>query len=124
MDEILSIYKKYNRPGAQKLFLLAKSEGIQTTLKDVQAFISSRTEEQQLKESKHTKQSNGHSVSYSLFNRLFVLKKYEYYNKGYGYILCIIDIFSRKVWTYPLKTKSLIDTAPAIKKFFSTSGLH
>ncbi len=33
MDEILSIYKKYNRPGAQKLFLLAKSEGIQTTLK-------------------------------------------------------------------------------------------
>ena len=25
---------------------------------------------------------------------------------------------------YPLKTKSLIDTTPAIKKFFSTSGLH
>ena len=56
MDDILSLYKKYNRPGAQKLFLLAKSEGIQTTLKDVQSFISSRTEEQQLKESKHTKQ--------------------------------------------------------------------
>jgi hypothetical protein len=35
MDDILSLYKKYNRPGAQKLFLLAKSEGIQTTLKDV-----------------------------------------------------------------------------------------
>ncbi len=47
MDEILSIYKKYNRLGAQKLFLHAKSEGIQTTLKDVQEFISSRTEEQQ-----------------------------------------------------------------------------
>ena len=121
MDEILSIYKKYNRPGAQKLLLLAKSEGIQTTLKDVKEFISSRTEEQQLKESKHTKQSNGHIVSYSPFNRLqldiFVLKKYEYYNKGYGYILCIIDVFSRKVWAYPLKTKSLIDTTPAIKKF-------
>jgi hypothetical protein len=128
MDDILSLYKKYNRPGAQKLLLLAKSEGIQTTLKDVQSFISSRTEEQQLKESKHTKQSNGHIVSYSPFNRLqldiFVLKKYEYYNKGYGYILCIIDVFSRKVWVYPLKTKSLIDTTPAIKKFFSTSGLH
>jgi hypothetical protein len=33
MDDILSLYKKYNRPGAQKLLLLAKSEGIQTTLK-------------------------------------------------------------------------------------------
>ena len=55
-------------------------------MKDIQAFISSRTEEQQLKESKHTKQSNGHIVSYSPFNRLqldiFVLKKCEYYNKG------------------------------------------
>ena len=128
MDDILSIYKKYNRPGAQKLLLLAKSEGIQTTLKDVQAFIASRAEEQQLKESRHTKQSQGHIVSYNPFNRLqldiFVLKKYETSNKGYGYILCIIDIFSRKVWTYPMKSKSLMDTTPAIKKFFSTSGLH
>jgi hypothetical protein len=32
-----------------------KSEGEQATLKDVQIFISSRTEEQQLKESKHNK---------------------------------------------------------------------
>jgi len=128
MDEILSIYKKYNRPGAQKLFSLAKSEGIQTTLKDIKEFISSRTEEQQLKKSRHTKQSHGHIVSYNPFNRLqldiFVLKKYESHNKGYGYILCIIDIFSRKVWCYPMKSKSLSDTTPAIKKFFSTSGLH
>jgi hypothetical protein len=86
MDDILSLYKKYNRPGAQKPFLLAKSEGIQTALKDVQSFISSRTEEQQLKESKHTKQSNGHIVSYSPFDRLqldiFVLKNMNIIIKG------------------------------------------
>jgi len=97
-------------------------------LKDVQAFIASRAEEQQLKESRHTKQSQGHIVSYNPFNRLqldiFVLKKYETSNKGYGYILCIIDIFSRKVFCYPMKSKSLSDTTPAIKKFFSSSGLH
>ncbi len=63
MDDKLSMYKKYNRPGAQKLFLYAKSEGIQITLKDVQAFVSSRTKAQQLKESKHLKQSNGHIMS-------------------------------------------------------------
>jgi hypothetical protein len=50
---------KYNRPGAQKLFLLAKIEGIQTTLKDIKEFISSRNEEQKLKESRHTKQKPG-----------------------------------------------------------------
>jgi hypothetical protein len=105
MDEILSMYKKHNRPGAQKIFLLAKSDGIQTTLKDVQEFITSRTEEQQLKESKHTKQSNGHIVSYNPFNRLqldmFVSIFFLILYKGYGYILCIIDVFSRKVWIFP-----------------------
>ncbi len=50
--------------------MIAKSEGIQTILKDIQAFIASRTEEQQLKESRHTKQSQGHIVSYNPFNRL------------------------------------------------------
>jgi hypothetical protein len=128
MDEILSIYKKYNRPGAQQLLQLSKSEGIQATAEDIKEFLASRTEEQQLKESRNTKQSLGYIVSYNPFNRLqldiFVLKKYESYKNGYGYILCIIDIFSRKVWCYPMKSKSLSDTTPAIKKFFSTSGLH
>jgi hypothetical protein len=55
MDNILAIHKKYNRSGAQKLLQLAKSEGIQTTLKDVKEFVSSRTGEQQSKESKNTK---------------------------------------------------------------------
>jgi hypothetical protein len=35
-----------------------------------------------------------------------------------------MDVFSRKAWCYPMKTKGLSDTTPAIKKFFSESGLH
>jgi hypothetical protein len=38
MDEILLLHKKYNRPGAQKLLQLAKSEGIQATAKDIKEF--------------------------------------------------------------------------------------
>ncbi len=79
MDDILTVYKTYNGPGAQKLLLLAKSEGIQTTLEYVEEFMASRTEKQQLNESKHTKQSNWHIMSYNPFHRLqldiFVLKK-------------------------------------------------
>jgi len=127
MDDILFIYKKYNRPGAQKLLQLARAEGIQATPKQIKEFLENRTEEQQLKETKNNKKSHGYIVSYNPFNRLqldiFVLKKYESSNKGYGYILCIIDIFSRKVWCYPMKSKSLNDTTPAIKTFFSTSIL-
>jgi hypothetical protein len=39
MDKIQEIYKKYNRPGAQNLFQLAKNEGLQITLKQVQEFF-------------------------------------------------------------------------------------
>jgi predicted metalloenzyme YecM len=80
MDKIQEIYKKYNRPGAQKLFQLAKNEGLQITLKQVQEFLGGRVEEQQLKETKHLKQHEGHIISYNPFNSLqidiFVLKKY------------------------------------------------
>ncbi len=44
------------------------------------------------------------TFSYNPFNRLqldiFVLIFFEYHNEGYGYILCIIDVFSRKVWHF------------------------
>ena len=128
MDKIEEIYKRFNRPAAQKLLQLAKSEGLQVTSKEVKEFLAGREEEQQLKETKQTKQSNGHIISLNPFNRLqldiFVLQKYESSNKGYSYILCIMDIFSRKAFCYPMKTKSLSDTTPAIKKFFNESGLH
>ena len=81
MDDLLLLYKKYNRPGAQMLLQFARAEGIQATPKQIKEFLSSRTEEQQLKETKDTKQSQGHIVSYNPFNKLqldiFVLKKYE-----------------------------------------------
>jgi hypothetical protein len=34
-----------------------------------------------------------------------MLMKYEKHNKGYKYILCAIDIFSRKVYCVPMKNK-------------------
>jgi hypothetical protein len=78
----------------------ARAEGIQATIKDFKEFLPSRAEEQQLTESRNTKQSHRNIESYSPFNRLqldiFALKKIERYNYGYGYILCTMDIFSRK----------------------------
>jgi hypothetical protein len=47
MDDILLIYRKYNRPGAQKILQLARAEGIQATTKGIDECLSSRTEEQQ-----------------------------------------------------------------------------
>jgi hypothetical protein len=59
MDELLSIFKKYNRPASQKLLQLAKSEGLQVKSKKIKESLSSRSEEEQLKESKNRKESYG-----------------------------------------------------------------
>jgi hypothetical protein len=58
------------------------------------------------------------------FRKIVLTEWAESSSKGYAYILCIMDIFSRKAWCYPMKTKNLSDTTPVIKKFFSESGLH
>ena len=64
----------------------------------------------------------------SPFNRIqldiFVMIKFEKKNRGYAYILAIVDVFSRKAWCYPMHTKSLEDTTPAMRKFFKSSGIH
>jgi hypothetical protein len=46
---------------------------------------------------------------------LIDLSNYESHNKHYKYILNIIDVFSRKVWLYPLKKKEAIYTTDALK---------
>ena len=47
-----------------------------------------------------------------------MLLKYAKQNKGHGYILAIVDVFSRKAWAYPMKNKTLEDTTDALKMFF------
>ncbi len=88
-------------------------------------FLAGRAEEQQLKENKNRKESHVHWVVYNPFNRLQSdIQKYESSNHDYIFILCIMDIFSLKVWAYSLITHGLSNTTPAIKKLFSSSGTH
>ena len=39
-------------------------------------------------------------------------------NDGYSYICCVIDTFSKKLWTFPLKTKSGSALVKALSKHF------
>lgn len=46
--------------------------------------------------------------------------KYVTWNRGYKYILMVEDIFSRKAWAFPLKTKSGPEVASKFKDLFSS----
>ena len=45
-------------------------------------------------------------------------RKYSHHNKGYKYILVIIDAFSRFAYTVPLKFKTAEESAKAIDSVF------
>ena len=49
---------------------------------------------------------------------LIDMQKLEKYNNGYKWILTVIDIFSRYVWAFPLKSKTGEGVADAFKKIF------
>ena len=126
-DDLEIVYKKYNKPGATKLLALSKRDGLKVTLPKIQEFLNAKSSVQQLKETKVTKRSLGTIVSYAPFELMqidiFILDKYKGNNKNYADILAIVDVFSRKVWCYPLKGKSLKDTTPAISQFFKDADI-
>ena len=49
---------------------------------------------------------------------LIDMTKYSRMNKGYKYIFTNIDIFSKYVWSFPLKTKTIKEIKPCFQKIF------
>src|SRR5690606_28357927 len=50
------------------------------------------------------------------------MESFTDYNKGYKYILCIIDVFSKYAWCVPLKNKTGSSILKAVKDVVAESG--
>ena len=44
------------------------------------------------------------------------------FNKGFRFLLCVIDIYSKYVWVIPLKDKKCIKITNAIENFLNESN--
>ncbi len=53
---------------------------------------------------------------------LLDMSKFSRNNEGYKWILIVIDIFNRKTWAEPLKTKNNNDVTSAFKKIISNNN--
>ena len=51
---------------------------------------------------------------------LIDMQKFSGSNSGYNYILVVIDCFSKKLWTRPLKTKRGQETAQALRSILES----
>jgi len=59
-----------------------------------------------------------------LWHDIVEIHPYSRFNKGYHYILTVIDVLSKYAWAVPLKSKSGSETANAITEIIRKSGRH
>lgn len=120
-------YKKFNFPAASTFLKQLKNEGLKVTKKEVDDFIKSKSEQQQTTITSVKKKDLGRIVSYYPLSviqmDIFDLSKYYRDNQGYKYILCIVDVYSRKVWTYKMKNKDNNNVFESFNTFMIDSNL-
>ncbi len=119
------IWKDSGYGGAARLWSLVKGKIDGIKQKDVQAFLAKQETAQLHKRA--PKDSKSHHIT-SAGNQLDMqadlldMSKYARNNGGMNWILLVEDIFNRKSYAAPLKTKSPNDVLPALNKAFEYLG--
>jgi transposase InsO family protein len=114
------IYRKYNYPGQAKLYQLAKKDGVKTTVNEVKQFISKQKVSQVFKPSP---KKRGFIVAFHPKERvqmdLIDMTNYSRQNNGYGWILLIVDVFTRFVWAYVMPRKDVASVDATLSQFIT-----
>lgn len=108
MDQLEKLYVDYSFPSYQKFVELAKQNSINITPKEIKKFLENQKTYQLYKQAKRVV---GHPIvtgkPFEAYQcDLTDMSKLSKQNKGYKYILLIIDIFTRYAIGIPLKSKS------------------
>lgn len=134
MNNIIDqVYVQNNYPGYERLYNLVKVNNPKIKRKDVKEFLENNVGEQLLKitrgeqTKKKSKKKQG-SITAKYENELwemdiYDLSKFAKYNSNYQYILCVIDVFTRKVYCQAMKNKNVSDCITAFEKIISSGNI-
>ena len=110
---LLAIYKNPRSAGGfrgpEALWQEARLHIPQLKRKQVYEFIESQkayTKHRQYRGVKKYRKVYSKRARYLIQMDLLEFRKYARENRDYNYILCAIDAFTKKLWTFPLKSKS------------------
>ena len=122
IEEIEKIYNKYLFPSQSKLMQLLKKEGIKVSSKDVEKFLKKQAVEQVFSDKNKRKKTMGSIVAFYPMERIQIdlidMMKFKGNNKNFSYIMCFVDVFTRRAWAYLIKNKNVNDIYNALEKFF------
>ena len=112
MNQLQILYEKLYFPGSIKLYKAAKEQGMEVKYKTVKEFVDSQKVSQLFR---NKVASSGHIVAFSPWSffqmDLANMKQYSRKNKGYKWMLMVVDVFTRFAWVKPLKSKRPVDVA-------------
>ena len=106
--------------GPEALWTEARQHMPQLRRKQVYDFIRSvkpYTKHQQWRGVKKYRKVYARRARYLIQMDLLEFRKYSQENRGYNYILCAIDAFTKKLWTFPLRRKSAQEVHTAVFYF-------
>jgi hypothetical protein len=129
MDKVAQLYKDSGYPAAERLYQIVKKEGISGVTKaDVVKFLADQTTA-----SLHTRapnpKRNAIPITTSDASRDFQMDLLDFQsvknkgNKGMAWAFIIEDVFNRKAYIEPIKTKSPSEVLPALKNAFEKLGV-
>ena len=120
-----NLYKINNYPSATRFYEILKENNIAASHKQVKEFVA-RQNIQQVKPPIHTKSGEKRIIAVAPFSQwqidLLDYYKYSTTNKGMKYIFCCIDLFTRKAYAKPIKTKTTEDTANVFEMILREAG--
>ncbi len=120
--QILEKYEEYAYPGATKLHKIIDDPDV--TLKRVRGVIAQQLSEQLHK--KKTKKVEAHMTTLApnivWLADLLDMSNFASTNNGYKWILLIIDVFTRRAFARPMKTKTADNVENAFEELFLARG--
>jgi hypothetical protein len=122
------IYNDNNYPGLEKLYKLVKSDHPKITKNEVKDFLDNQLGEQLLKTTKKKSRKKLGTITATYENELwqldiFDLSKFAKFNSNYLYILCAIDVFTRKAYCQAMKNKDAPDCIKAFENMISSGDV-
>jgi hypothetical protein len=112
------LYEDNLYPSLNKFWKIVQQKHYDASFSDVETFINNQPITQIFRVKKHR---NGHITAFSPRERvqidIVVMDKFGKSNNGNKYILVFIDVFTRRAYTIPMRTKSINDTSQALESF-------
>jgi len=122
---------KYGLSSSAKLYEVLKSKGLTwnidniskgITLKNIKEWLS-KQEIHQILKSRHSKYNSFVAENpLDQFQIDLIFMEKQWHNRGYRYLLSCVDVFSKRGFMIPMKTKTKKETAEAINLLFQKMG--